>query len=217
MTLTRKPFLILIAGGSGSGKTTVAEEIIKNLPTDVSGISICQDRYYLANNSKKSKDVHTFNYDHPNAFDWKLMIKQLKDIMQNKPIRLPIYDYLHHERKSEKELFKPADVIIFEGIHALRDEELNKLSELKIFVDTPKDESFIRRLERDTKVRGRQLDDVIFQWRNTVRPMYDAFIEPLKAKADIIIPWNEYQRKAVEIIRHGLINLKKQNELKTKK
>ncbi|MBR2651429.1 hypothetical protein IKD48_01245 [bacterium] len=116
------------------------------------------------------------------------MIKQLKDIMQNKPIRLPIYDYLHHERKSEKELFKPADVIIFEGIHALRDEELNKLSELKIFVDTPKDESFIRRLERDTKVRGRQLDDVIFQWRNTVRPMYDAFIEPLKAKADIIIP-----------------------------
>ena len=91
------------------------------------------------------------------------MIKQLKDIMQNKPIRLPIYDYLHHERKSEKELFKPADVIIFEGIHALRDEELNKLSELKIFVDTPKDESFIRRLERDTKVRGRQLDDVIFQ------------------------------------------------------
>lgn len=217
MTLTRKPFLILIAGGSGSGKTTVAEEIIKNLPTDVSGISICQDRYYLANNSKKSKDVHTFNYDHPNAFDWKLMIKQLKDIMQNKPIRLPIYDYLHHERKSEKELFKPADVIIFEGIHALRDEELNKLSELKIFVDTPKDESFIRRLERDTKVRGRQLYDVIFQWRNTVRPMYDAFIEPLKAKADIIIPWNEYQRKAVEIIRHGLINLKKQNELKTKK
>ena len=217
MSQIKKPFLILIAGGSGSGKTTVAEEIIKNLPPDVSGISICQDRYYLANNSRKNKELNTFNYDHPNAFDWKLMVKQLKDIMQNKQIRLPIYDYVNHERKSEKELFKPADVIIFEGIHALRNEELNKLSELKIFVDTPKDESFIRRLERDTKVRGRKLDDIISQWRNTVRPMYDAFIEPLKGKADIIIPWNEYQRKAVEIIRHGLINLKKQDNLNTKK
>lgn len=213
MQQKRKPILILLAGGSGSGKTTVANEIIKNLPSDVRGITICQDRYYLINKKNSNINLDNLNYDHPNAFDWELMKQQIQDLLNNKTINLPIYDYSTHTRKDEVEVISPSDVIIFEGIHALHDEDINKLSELKIFVDTPKDESFIRRLERDTKSRGRDLDSVISQWRKTVRPMYDAFIEPLKLKADIIIPWNEYQRKAIEIIRRGLIDLQKNNEL----
>ena len=207
MTKDRRPILILLAGGSGSGKTTVAEEIIKNLPSDINGVSICQDRYYLDDNCDKKNDPINFNYDHPNAFDWKLMREHLKKLMNNEVTNLPIYDYKTHSRKSDVDIVEPRDVIIFEGIHALHDDEINSLAELKIFVDTPKDESFIRRLERDVKSRGRSLDGVINQWRQTVRPMYDAFVEPLKLKADVIIPWNEYQRKAVEIIRRGLIDL----------
>lgn len=204
-----KPILILLAGGSGSGKTTVAEEIIKNLPADIDGIAICQDRFYHDNAKDKTKNLDDFNYDHPNALNWRLMRKQLKSLLSNKVTYLPIYDYKIHGHLKEKDKVKPTDVIIFEGIHALYDEEINNLSDLKIFVDTPKDESFIRRLERDVKMRNRSIDSVISQWRVTVRPMYDAFIEPTKLKADIIIPWNEFQRKAVEIIRRGLIDLHK--------
>lgn len=210
-----KPILILLAGGSGSGKTTVAEEIIKNLPTDIDGIAICQDRFYLDKTSDKTKNLDEINYDHPNALNWRLMRKQLKSLLNNKTTYLPIYDYKIHGHFKEKDKIKPTDVIIFEGIHALYDEEINNLSDLKIFVDTPKDESFIRRLERDVKLRNRSIDSVISQWRTTVRPMYDAFIEPAKLKADIIIPWNEFQRKAVEIIRRGLIDLHKHKVSKT--
>lgn len=204
-----KPILILLAGGSGSGKTTVAEEIIKNLPAEINGIAICQDRFYIDNNTEKNKNLDEFNYDHPNALNWRLMRKQLKSLLNNKTTYLPIYDYKIHGHLKEKDKINPSDVIIFEGIHALYDEEINNISDLKIFVDTPKDESFIRRLERDVKLRNRNIDSVISQWRTTVRPMYDAFIEPTKLKADIIIPWNEFQRKAVEIIRRGLIDLHK--------
>lgn len=204
-----KPILILLAGGSGSGKTTVAEEIIKNLPADINGIAICQDRFYNDNAGDKNKNLDEFNYDHPNALNWRLMRKQLRSLLSNKMTYLPIYDYKIHGHLKEKDKIKPTDVIIFEGIHALYDDEINSLSDLKIFVDTPKDESFIRRLERDVKMRNRSIDSVISQWRTTVRPMYDAFIEPAKLKADIIIPWNEFQRKAVEIIRRGLIDLHK--------
>lgn len=204
-----KPILILLAGGSGSGKTTVAEEIIKNLPTDIGGISICQDRFYNDTNINDLKKLDSFNYDHPSALNWKLMRKQIRNLLNNKTTHLPIYDYKIHGHAKEKDIVKPTDVIIFEGIHALYDDEMNSLADLKIFVDTPKDESFIRRLERDVKQRNRSIDSVITQWRSTVRPMYDAFIEPTKLSADIIIPWNEFQRKAVEIIRRGLIDLHK--------
>lgn len=212
MTKKKNPILILLAGGSGSGKTTVAKEIIRNLPPNIQGITICQDRYYLDDDKQKVIDPINFNYDHPNAFDWKLMKKDLKDLINNKVVDLPIYDYALHSRRKDTDTTEPSDVIIFEGLHALLDDEINSMAEIKIFVDTPKDESFIRRLERDIKTRGRDIDGVINQWRQTVRPMYDAFVEPLKLKADVIIPWNEYQRKAVEIIRRGLIDLHNDNK-----
>lgn len=158
-----KPILILLAGGSGSGKTTVAEEIIKNLPADINGIAICQDRFYNDNASDKNKNLDEFNYDHPNALNWRLMRKQLRSLLSNKMTYLPIYDYKIHGHLKEKDKIKPTDVIIFEGIHALYDDEINSLSDLKIFVDTPKDESFIRRLERDVKMRNRSIDSVISQ------------------------------------------------------
>ena len=139
MRKDRRPILILLAGGSGSGKTTVAEEIIKNLPSDINGVSICQDRYYLDDNHDKKNDPINFNYDHPNAFDWKLMREHLKQLMNNQVTNLPIYDYKTHSRKSDIDIVEPRDVIIFEGIHALHDDEINSLAELKIFVDTPKD------------------------------------------------------------------------------
>lgn len=211
MKKTQKPILILLSGGSGSGKTTVASEIMKNLPSEVSGIIVCQDSYYTDQTYNSKFDPAIHNFDHPNAFDWKLMKNHIKKLLNKNSVKIPIYNYSTHSRELNANLTKPADIIIFEGIHALYDDELNSLAELKIFVDTPKDESFIRRLERDVQQRGRDLNSVITQWRETVKPMYEAFIEPLKLKADVIIPWNNYQSKAVDIIRKGLINLQKNN------
>lgn len=211
MKKTHNPILILLSGGSGSGKTTVANEIIKNLPKNITGSIVCQDCYYIDQTKNKQFNPKLHNFDHPNAFDWKLMKSHIKKLLNNKSVKIPIYNYLTHSRELNNKLTKSANIIILEGIHALYDEELNNLAELKIFVDTPKDESFIRRLERDVQHRGRDLDSVINQWRETVKPMYEAFIEPLKLKADVIIPWNNYQSKAIDIIRKGLINLKENN------
>ena len=214
-----KPILILVDGASGSGKTTVSSEIINNLPGNVKSVIVCQDRYYVNSDTAHHTEDHVdFNYDHPAAFEWELMRNDVKKLLNGEPVDLPIYDYVEHKRKSETDLVQGVDVIIMEGIYALYDKEINKMATLKIFVDTPKDECLIRRLERDVNSRGRSLQSVINQWRETVRPMYDKFIEPLKFKADIIVPWSNHSQSALDTVRFGLIGLLQgKNELLSKK
>lgn len=213
MTKNKKPILILVDGPSGGGKTTVANKIAKDLPSNLSCLIINQDRFYK--NFKDKLDLNgmvKINYDHPNSFSWPLIRKSIYSLMDSKKTSLPIYDYVDHKRMDKKEVAHPVDVIIFEGIYALFDEEINKLASLKIFVNTPMDECFIRRVLRDVKERGRTLDSVINQWRNTVKPMYKAFIEPLKSSADIILPWNQENHLGVNILRHGLKGIIKEND-----
>lgn len=218
-SINKKPILILVEGASGSGKTTVSNEIIQNLPPEVKSVIVCQDRYYMSSDqAQHTKDHIDFNYDHPSAFEWSLMKKDIKDLLNKQPVQLPIYDYVLHKRKVQTDLVKEADVIILEGIYALYDDEINDLAILKIFVDTPKDECLIRRLERDVNHRGRSLSSVINQWRETVRPMYNRFIEPLKFKADIIVPWSNYSKPALDTVRYGVIGLlEAKDELLSKK
>ena len=208
------PILILVDGPSGSGKTTVSNEILKSLPNNLSCLIVNQDRYY-----KDSLYIENngLNYDHPNSFDWNLIIDNINNLMNFKPTMLPLYDYVKYERLKEFEKVESADVIIFEGIYALYNKEINDMALLKIFVDTPMDECLIRRILRDTKERQRSIDSIIEQWRKTVCPMYKAFIEPLKSQVDIILPWNNNNPLGINILRHGLNGIIKENELLSKK
>lgn len=219
MIKQRKPILILVDGPSGGGKTTVATKIAQDLPTNFSCLIINQDRFYKNFKDKVDENgMVTINYDHPNSFSWPLIKKTIFSLMESKKTLMPIYNYIDHKRMDKKEIANPVDVIIFEGIYALYDEEINKLASLKIFVNTPMDECFIRRVLRDVKERGRSLESVINQWRNTVKPMYKAFIEPLKSNADIILPWNQVNLLGINIVRHGLKGIIKENdELLSKK
>ena len=208
----KKPILILVDGPSGGGKSTVADKIAQDLPSSLSCLIINQDRFYKNFKDKIDKNgIININYDHPNSFSWSLIKKTIFSLMDSKKTSLPIYNYVDHKRMDKKENVVPADVIIFEGIYALYDDEINKLASLKIFVNTPMDECFIRRVLRDVNERGRTLDSVINQWRETVKPMYDAFIEPLKSHADIILPWNQVNLLGINILRHGLKGIMKEN------
>ncbi len=219
MYTTKKPILILVDGPSGGGKTTVANKIAQDLPSDLTCLIINQDRFYKNFKDKFDKDGNlNINYDHPSSFSWPLIKKAIFSLMDSKKALLPIYNYVTHKRIDKKEIANPVNVIIFEGIYALYDEDINKIASLKIFVNTPMDECFIRRILRDVKERGRTMDSVIHQWRNTVKPMYKAFIEPLKSNADIILPWNQVNLSGINILRHGLKGIIKENdELLSKK
>jgi uridine kinase len=161
--MKHKIVLIIVCGGTGSGKTTVANEIKTILPKRISSQIICMDRFYKEHNCKDGNLYLKHNFDHPNAFDWKLMFNSLKSLLANKATKLPIYSYQKSKRENEKELVKPTDVIILEGILALYDADIRALADIKIFVDTPDDERFIRRLIRDKKERNRSDDDIVGQ------------------------------------------------------
>lgn len=219
MNKHKKPVLILVDGPSGGGKTTVACKIAEDLPSNLSCLIISQDRFYKNFKDKLTENgMININYDHPNSFSWPLIKKTIHSLMESKKTLMPVYDYVEHKRMDKKEIANPVDVIIFEGIYALYDDEINKLASLKIFVNTPMDECFIRRVLRDVKERGRNLDSIVNQWRKTVKPMYKAFIEPLKSNADIILPWNEVNLLGINIVRHGLKGIIRENdELLSKK
>lgn len=178
-------FLITIAGGSGSGKTTIAEEIEKQYKDHVLLISI--DHYYKDLSHLKIEERTKNNFDHPDSIDWELLRKQFKSLLNKEPIKMPKYSFKIHTREGHI-LIEPKEIIILEGIFALCDDEVNKLANLRIFVDTEPDIRFIRRLKRDLEERGRTDKSVIKQWIETVKPMNDLFIEPSKRKAHIIIP-----------------------------
>ena len=199
------PFIIGIAGGSGSGKSTVTRKVIEAVGSEHTAV-IVQDNYYRDQANLTMAQRTQVNYDHPHEFDWALMIDQLNDLRQNVPITMPTYDFAEHTRSSEVVTIAPVKVIVLEGIFALYDAALRDMMSLKIYVDTAADVSFIRRLKRDIQERGRSVESVITQYEDTVRPMYIQFVEPTKQFADVILP-NGANEAAVDMIQAKIASL----------
>ncbi|MFC0188072.1 uridine kinase [Fictibacillus aquaticus] len=195
----KKPIVIGVAGGSGSGKTTVAKEIYRQF-ADQSILIIEQDSYYKDQSEKSMEERLNTNYDHPLAFDNDLLIEHINELQQYHAIEKPVYDYTAHTRSDKIIPVDAKDVIILEGILILEDERLRDLMDIKVFVDTDADVRIIRRLVRDMRDRGRTLDSVIDQYISVVRPMHNQFIEPTKRYADIIIPEGGQNRVAIDLM-----------------
>jgi uridine kinase len=186
-TTQNKPFVIGVAGGSGSGKSTVTREVLASVGPEMVAI-VMQDDYYLDQTHLSPEERRLTNYDHPKAFDWPLMVQHVRTLRSGQPIEMPVYDFAADNRSSQTITVKPAPVIVIEGLFALFDADLRKMMSLKIFVDTAPDVRFIRRLQRDMAERGRSADSVIQQYLETVRPMHKQFIEPTRRNADVILP-----------------------------
>lgn len=186
MSISR-PMVIGVTGGSGSGKTTVSQDIIKRLAGE-SVVMIPQDAYYHDQSDKNMAERRMTNYDHPDSLDNELLIEQLKQLLERKTIEQPVYDYINHTRSTRKVEIQPADVIILEGVLLFTEAKLRDLLDIKIYVDTDDDLRFIRRMQRDIVERGRTVDSVVNQYLETVKPMYHQFVEPTKRYADIILP-----------------------------
>lgn len=194
-----EPLLIGIAGGTGSGKTTVARRIFESLK-GVNVVVIQQDAYYVDLSHLTLEERKKINFDHPLAFDSELLIKHLKRLIKGQEIEKPIYSFTDYTRKKETEKVLPRDIIILEGILVLEEEKIRDLLDIKIYVDADEDERFIRRLVRDTKERGRSMESVIEQYLNIVKPMFLQFVEPSKRYADIVIPQGGLNDVAIDII-----------------
>ncbi|GHV97250.1 uridine kinase [Lactobacillus nasalidis] len=202
----QKPLVIGIAGGSGSGKTTVAKEISKRLPAD-RVLILTEDAYYNDNSALSMEERKQINYDHPNAYDTDLMIKQLKELLNGQAIEMPTYNFNILSRAKDTVHVEPADIIILEGILVLASEDLRQFMDIKLFVDADDDIRFIRRLERDTKERGRSIDWIISQYLATVKPSYNQFVEPSKKYADIIIPQGGENQVAIDMVSSKLLSI----------
>lgn len=194
-----KPLVIGVAGGSGSGKTSVTKAICDFFQGH-SILMLEQDYYYKDQSHLPFEERLKTNYDHPFAFDTDLLIEHLQRLLQSQPIEKPVYDYSLHTRSSETILVEPKSVIILEGILVLEDERLRELMDMKLYVDTDADIRIIRRLVRDIQERGRSMDSVIEQYVNVVRPMHNQFIEPTKRYADIIIPEGGQNHVAIDLM-----------------
>jgi len=194
----KKNILIGIAGGSGSGKTTVALKIKEKVGEDI--LILDMDSYYKDHSHIPFEERVKINYDHPDAFDFPLLINHLKRLIQGKSIEKPVYSFVKYVRLKETQKIEPKKIIIIEGILSLFDEELRNLMDIKIYVDTDPDVRFIRRLLRDIKERGRSLDSVVTQYLEIVRPMHIQFVEPTKRFADVIIPEGGFNIVAVDMI-----------------
>lgn len=197
--MRHKPLVIGVAGGSGSGKTSVTKAICDRF-SDKTILVLEQDDYYKNQDHLSFEERLKTNYDHPFAFDNDLLIQHIKELLEQRPIERPVYDYKRHTRSEEVILVEPKDVIIVEGILVLEDSRLRDLMDIKLYVDTDNDIRFIRRLVRDIKERGRNLDSVVEQYLNSVRPSHLQFIEPAKRYADIIIPEGGENLVAIDVI-----------------
>ena len=192
--------IIGIAGGTGCGKTTVVNQIINELPADVVGV-ISQDSYYNDLSDLTKEQRSQVNFDHPNSIDFELLIEHLHQLKQHKPIQKPVYSFVEETRLDETILTEPRKVIIVEGILVLSNLKLRALFDIKIFVHADSDERLIRRLQRDIKERGHDLEKVLHRYQTAVKPMHNQFIEPSKEFADIIIPNNHYNTVAIDIVK----------------
>ena len=192
-------YIIGIAGGTGSGKTTVARKIIESLPQGEVAL-IPQDSYYIETTGMPMEERRKINYDHPSAFDWELLVRQVRDLKAGRAIEQPTYSYLECNRLEPTLHVEPRKVVLIEGILALAHKELRDLMDLKIFVDADPDERLIRVIERDIVERGRTVHSVIEQYTKVVRPGHFSFIEPCKEYADLIIPEGGYNENAMQVI-----------------
>ncbi len=196
--------IIGIAGGTGSGKTTVVNQIVEQLSQEEVGV-ISQDSYYKDTSHLSYEERVKINFDHPSAIDLSLLIEHLKALKEGKSIRQPIYSFVEHNRTQRTVIVEPRKVMIVEGILILTNPNIRKMFDIKIYVHADSDERLVRRLRRDVNERGRDVEEVIKRYQTTLKPMHEQFIEPTKEYADIIIPNNRYNTVAVDIVR-SIIN-----------
>ena len=190
--------VIGIAGGTGSGKTTITKSLVGRFGQDVS--VIYYDNYYKAHHYMTYEERAHLNYDHPDAFDTELLVEALRELKAGKSVQCPVYDYSIHDRTEETVTVTPAKVIIVEGILIFQSRELCEQMDIKIYVDTDADVRILRRIMRDVQERGRSLESVVDQYLTTVKPMHEQFVEPSKRNADIIIPEGGHNQVALEMV-----------------
>lgn len=190
--------VIAIAGGTGSGKTSIARRILEELPSHVT--LLAHDAYYRDNRHLSYEERCRLNYDHPDAFDNQLFVEHLKQLKQGLPIERPVYNFSTHLREEFTVRVEPRTIIVVEGVLVLENPELRELYDLKVFVDTDADVRILRRIVRDLKERGRTLDSVISQYLDTVKPMHEAFVEPTKRYANVIIPEGAHNLGGLEVL-----------------
>jgi len=200
-----KPVIIGIAGGSGSGKTTITTKIKETFGNKVS--LILQDNYYKNYGSLDLDERAKINFDHPNSFDYDLFVEHIELFKNNLPFEMPIYDFKNHLRTLETVMIKPNPIMIVEGILIFENKILRELMDIKIFVDTDADIRILRRIQRDIKERNRSLDSIINQYLETVRPMHIEFVEPSKRYADIIVPEGGFNAIAIDMILTKIYNI----------
>ena len=202
--------IIAITGASASGKSSIASTVHKELCNELGcqeiGI-IAEDSYYKDQSHLEMSERIKTNYDHPNSMDRDLLIQHLKDLKNGTAVDIPVYSYVDHTRTGETKHFTPKKIVILEGILLLTDERVRQLADISVFVDTPLDICFIRRLQRDMEERGRSLQSVIDQYRATVRPIFLQFIDPSKQNADIVIPRGGKNRIAINMLKAQILHL----------
>lgn len=196
--MSKPKAVIAIAGGTGSGKTTFAKKIVEQLPDHVSLLT--HDAFYKDNRHLSYEDRCKLNYDHPDAFDTDLFIEHVRELKEGRPIERPVYNFNTHLREDYTVPVSPLDIVLVEGILVLENPGLRELFDLKIFVDTDADVRILRRITRDINERGRTLSSVISQYLETVKPMHEAFVEPTKRYADVIIPEGAYNEAGFSVI-----------------
>jgi len=193
------PIVIGVAGGSGSGKTTVVRKIVESLGDD--GVTVLDhDRYYRDRNDLRLEERAVLNYDHPDALETDLMVRHVRHLKAGQAVAVPRYDFARHARLADTDTITPRRALIVEGILIYTDASLRDLMDLKVFVDTDADTRFIRRLQRDVAERGRTMASVIDQYEGTVKPMHLDFVEPSKRYADIIIPQGGHNAVAIDLL-----------------
>ena len=206
MTQPKKPIVFAVAGGTASGKTTVANAILDHLGTERIAY-LPHDAYYRDNSQLSLEERAQINYDHPNSLETDLMIEHVRQLLDNQPIERPIYDFVQHARTEQTTTVRPNPIILLEGILIFTDRKLRDLMDIKLYVDTDADVRVLRRLQRDVEDRGRSLDSVITQYLDTVRPMHLRFVEPSKRYADIIIPEGGLNQVAIDMVLSRLTKL----------
>lgn len=196
----KNTFIIGIAGGTGSGKTTVVNQITNELPADEVCV-ISQDSYYKATDALGYEERSKINFDHPRAIDFELLVEHLEQLKSGNIIEQPVYSFVSHNRTKDTIKTHPRKVIIVEGILIFNSKELRNLCDIKVFVHADADERLIRRVKRDITERGRDIQEVLSRYQSTLKPMHQQFIEPTKNYADIIIPNDRYNTVAIDIVR----------------
>lgn len=202
----KKPIVFGVAGGTGSGKTTVAQKILEMVDTSQVAY-LAHDAYYRDLSQLSYKERTQINFDHPNSLETSLLVKHVKQLLKGRPAHIPIYDFTHHQRTDQTITVQPSPIILVEGILIFTKRKLRDLMDIKIYVDTDADVRFIRRLKRDMNERGRSMESVVSQYLETVRPMHLKFVEPSKRYADVIIPDGGLNQVAMAMVTSRLHEL----------